>query len=89
MLEAPLNVSIAPDEDLNDAVRDIYRKADEAGIWISRSFPLPYLAYIAGSERKDKGEEGSEGDRGGGHQGRGGYCDMKEPDPLSNFLTID
>ena len=39
MLEAPLSVVIAPETDLNDAVRRIYRRADEAGVWISHSFP--------------------------------------------------
>ncbi len=39
MLEAPLSIAIPPDTDLNDAVREIYRRADEEGIWIAHSFP--------------------------------------------------
>ena len=52
MLEAPLSIVIAPETDLNDAVREIYRRADEAGIWISHSFPsLAALIQQAAGEK--------------------------------------
>ncbi len=39
MLEAPLRVLVPPGTDLNDAVREVYRRADRAGIWVAHSFP--------------------------------------------------
>lgn len=39
ILEAPLRIVIPSESDLNDGVREIYRKANEAGIWISHNFP--------------------------------------------------
>ncbi len=39
ILEAPIRIVIPPKSDLNDVVREIYRQADETGIWISHNFP--------------------------------------------------
>ncbi|NOZ83014.1 MAG: Tfx family DNA-binding protein [Euryarchaeota archaeon] len=52
MLEAPLRVLIPPGTDLNDAVREIYRRADRAGIWVAHSFPsLAALIQRGAGER--------------------------------------
>ncbi len=39
ILEAPLRIVIPPESDLNDGVKGIYARANEAGIWISHNFP--------------------------------------------------
>jgi hypothetical protein len=39
MLEAPLRIVIPPESDLNHGVREIYRRANDTGIWISHNFP--------------------------------------------------
>ncbi|WP_457556253.1 Tfx family DNA-binding protein [Candidatus Pyrohabitans sp.] len=55
MLEAPLSVVIKPETDLNEAVREIYRRADEAGIWISYSFPSLAVLIQQGAGEKIRG----------------------------------
>jgi hypothetical protein len=55
MLEAPLSVVIKPETDLNQAVREIYRRADEAGIWISHSFPSLASLIQQGAGEKIRG----------------------------------
>ncbi len=57
MMEAPLRVTIAPDTDLNDAVRAVYDKADSEGIWIGQSFPSLANMIQNEAERKVRGRK--------------------------------
>lgn len=52
MLEAPIWVSVKPDEDLSDIVKTVYKKADSKGIHISQNFPA--LANLIQEEAKEK-----------------------------------
>ncbi len=38
-VEAPIWISLEPESDVNDAVEELYRKADSEGIRVSHSFP--------------------------------------------------
>lgn len=53
--DASFWISILPETDINDAVREVYQKADERGLWIMHNFPSLLTLVLKSSGDRIRG----------------------------------
>lgn len=56
-MEAPVRFTVEADTDLNEAVKEVYARADAAGIWVPHSFPSLANMVQKGAGEKVKGRK--------------------------------